>query len=654
MPINTDDPDRSIYESQEAAEAAKGLGQQLKETAKSFVGLQEATGRSLSAEEKKGAAWVNLKNNAKQLGRELGNLSFSAGNSVRSMSDMTGTATAGLNVVGGVALMFGPLGKAVAVVTKVFGVLYAKAADQMDKQFDASKALGKSGAVFQSFNNSLTDLGGSMGYGRNEFSKLAAVVQKNAFTFSILGGSVTAGSEEFRKLITTTRTSADLLKMGFGGDEINEAVGTYLTLLTRSNRAELTKSIREGRFQNDFQKYARNLREVSALTGANADELRASQEELNNDTRFRAYIREVELTQGKDSAQAMRELYAGLKELDPGFASGLADLVATGGAPISEAGQQVYRALGGSAEAMELISDNSKSVGEKIQALGSMVEPTRDQFTGLAKLDPEAFTKVYGSFVGMDNIVLTTTQKLGKLNEQIDKSGEGDAAAGRIKIEQQNIEALRASLRMTNNLTGASTAFGKALSFAEMKVTQFGEFLSSGIWGASKTRGKIIEELSELQAEEAAGEDDWYVPYTDIGKRSKQIEDLKLKLEKLNETEGMAEGSLKTTGELFPDWGDGTLTPLHGQEAVVPKTSTYGQILSAIDDGNLISQLQGTNDKADSFSQLGQLSPNVQQNTDQQVFNNEAVAELTQQQNIQIRLLKEINGHLANVHGSLS
>ena len=51
------------------------------------------------------------------------------------------------------------------------------------------------------------------------------------------------------------------------------------------------------------------------------------------------------------------------------------------------------------------------------------------------------------------------------------------------------------------------------------------------------------------------------------------------------------------------------------------------------------------------------LTPNIQQNRNQSILNEEAVDLLRiadQENNIQTRLLKEINGHLANVHGALS
>ena len=57
---------------------------------------------------------------------------------------------------------------------------------------------------------------------------------------------------------------------------------------------------------------------------------------------------------------------------------------------------------------------------------------------------------------------------------------------------------------------------------------------------------------------------------------------------------GYSTGTLGETGKLFGDFGEGTPAMLHGQEAVIPKNSAEGKLLSAFHNGTLDSFMNGT------------------------------------------------------------
>ena len=57
---------------------------------------------------------------------------------------------------------------------------------------------------------------------------------------------------------------------------------------------------------------------------------------------------------------------------------------------------------------------------------------------------------------------------------------------------------------------------------------------------------------------------------------------------------GFSTGTLGETGELFRDFGTGTPAMLHGDEAVIPKNSAEGKLLSAFHNGSLDSFMDGT------------------------------------------------------------
>jgi hypothetical protein len=55
------------------------------------------------------------------------------------------------------------------------------------------------------------------------------------------------------------------------------------------------------------------------------------------------------------------------------------------------------------------------------------------------------------------------------------------------------------------------------------------------------------------------------------------------KIANFNKGDGFASGTLGATGNLFNDFGSGTLATLHGEEAVVPRNSAMGAVLSMLD-----------------------------------------------------------------------
>jgi hypothetical protein len=170
--------------------------------------------------------------------------------------------------------------------------------------------------------------------------------------------------------IVDSDAGTELRKLGYSADQIGQTAAGFLkqqTLLGKQNQLtqeQLTKG---------SISYARELDELSKLTGMSKDKIQQQQDAALNETRFLASQMKLEKEGRVDAAKAIRGFQTQVSDLGPGFGAGIRDL-ASGNASTAES-QKVLLATNGEAAAiMERLKNEQINEIEAMKQLQASVK----------------------------------------------------------------------------------------------------------------------------------------------------------------------------------------------------------------------------------------------------------------------------------------
>ena len=431
------------------------------------------------------------------------------------------------------------------------------------------------------------------------------MMQRNSTVMAGLFGSVQSGVPYMTRLNSQLRdvTKNELAQFGLNLEETGEFLTTYLEL-ERSRGATQRRSTEE--VVAGTASYAKNLVLLSKLTGKNIKELDEQTRAVAADGAFRAVIA------GKtpEAAKGFEMMLAELDKTNPMIGQLFKEVTAFRGASSTATAQlnmmtggslvPAMRAFDGSQESIIRLSNVLKEAGtqgiknSKMYAMASIAGGDfTDQLSAMAKMaglavDParireqlkasDAFTKlgVQGYDV-MDAIkanyegMATDVQK--KLIEDF-----GDMLPDVFKTMEESAKKLAEANPLASAYDSTKKAIRVTSSFfsnlGTAKGTGKGTMLSTAedsVFGMARRAGQRIG---------AGGQGnstfDILTPWDTAAEKIKKYED------GMSTGDGMATGTLGATGNLFKDFGSGTQATLHGEEAVVPKHSAMGSVLSML------------------------------------------------------------------------
>jgi hypothetical protein len=177
---------------------------------------------------------------------------------------------------------FGLLGTVLGAIVKVgtsVGEMFLK---QADAQNNFVTEVYKMGGISGQSSEKLTDLAREAGYSAGELDKLTPSLKAAGRGLATLGTSTGDGTTALLKLFNVgNETEKEFFRLGYTLDELNKTQADYIELQRISGINLRTKDLQDEKVREKLQKqsldYAKNLRELSDLTGKSAETLQQEQ-----------------------------------------------------------------------------------------------------------------------------------------------------------------------------------------------------------------------------------------------------------------------------------------------------------------------------------------------------------------------------------------
>ncbi len=334
------------------------------------------------------------------------------------------------------------------MLSGVFGAV-ATAAEGSYKAFQQSASVG---ANFGGSIHGMIDGATKAGLTFDQFS---GIIARNGQSLALLGGSSTEGAKRLSTLgkeIRLSGVSDQLNRLGYGTEEINEAMAVY------SGRLALTGHL-QGATNKDLVSgtgnYLKNLDALSKLTGLSKKDLQSKQEEMMRDSQMRVAMSKL----NKEDAEGLRATMTRV----PAAFSGLKEIAATGVATTEE-GRKIYGAMPKTAAA-------AAKMNKEMEETGHIAAETRAAFEQQMIDEAGEFSKSsFGAIAGdylvdsYGNIVVAAHDLAAMSNKSIEqKKAELDAADKEAKLKKDGLDPA-AMEKYKQTIAGVSNEFTKLLA----------------------------------------------------------------------------------------------------------------------------------------------------------------------------------------------
>ena len=178
---------------------------------------------------------------------------------------------------------FGPLGMAIGGAVKAVSKVAQVMTEQADAQNEFVGEMYKMGAIAGQNSEKLTDMARAAGYAAEDLNKLVPIFKKAGAGLTTLGGTAGEGASVFGNLLkAANENERAFFRIGYSLEELQETQAEYLELQRQSGINLRQRGFDEDKLAKDSLKYAKNLRELSDLTGQSAETLKQEQMSARN------------------------------------------------------------------------------------------------------------------------------------------------------------------------------------------------------------------------------------------------------------------------------------------------------------------------------------------------------------------------------------
>ncbi len=232
----------------------------------------------------------------------------------------------------------------------------------------------------------------------DDFAKLVA---NNSGNLALLFGSTTQGAKDIARLGAETRRLGidQLAPLGFTVDEINE---TLLMNLDFQRRTGVLNQLSEKQRVQSAINFALELDKLAKLTGVQRQELQNEIEAQKANERFQVALQRV----SEDTRQRLQGFAAAVGKAEPALATGIQDLIATGGRPITEASIQLIQNVPQLRGVIQDLISGSSTSGEALRAFAELVPASVDRFSEATKTGMVPFLSLQGPLLGFSDAIL--------------------------------------------------------------------------------------------------------------------------------------------------------------------------------------------------------------------------------------------------------
>ena len=275
------------------------------------------------------------------------------------------------NSLSSTAAVFGQIPVVGGVLSSMFGAVAGAA----EKTYEAFK---KSASVGANFGGSMTEMIDSATSAGLTFDQFSGIIAKTGKDLALLGGDSEAGARRLGALgkqIKGTTLAADLNRLGYSTEAINEGMATYAGQLAKTGSLQ---GMSDAQLIASTGSYLKDLDALTKLTGKNKTELEGERNARLKDAQFRLIMSKMDVESQKNLQNLMDSIPAEHQE-------GMKEIIATGTAT-SEAGKKALAFLPDSAK-------NMMSLNQQIRTTGKMGADQANQLNAAYQRETQAFVK---------------------------------------------------------------------------------------------------------------------------------------------------------------------------------------------------------------------------------------------------------------------
>jgi hypothetical protein len=344
-------------EVEEATEAEKKSNEEKKKKL-------EADKKAIKAQQEYIGQLNGLKNAMSGLGSSVAGVATGMTGMLSSLANLG-------NSLSSTAAVFGQIPVVGGVLSSMFGAVAGAA----EKTYEAFK---KSASVGANFGGSMTEMMDAATGAGLTFEQFSGIIAKTGKDLALLGGDSEAGARRLGALgkqIKGTTLAADLNRLGYSTEAINEGMATYAGQLAKTGSLQ---GMSDAQLVASTGAYLKDLDALTKLTGKNKSELEGERNARLKDAQFRNIMSKMDVDSQKNLQNLMDSIPAEHQE-------GMKEIIATGTAT-SEAGKKALAFLPDSAK-------NMMQLNQQIRTTGKMGADQANQLNAAYQREVKAFVK---------------------------------------------------------------------------------------------------------------------------------------------------------------------------------------------------------------------------------------------------------------------
>jgi hypothetical protein len=455
------------------------LQQAMNELRQAMLGLTDATDgaadgtRKLTEAEKKLKKQVDLSMQALGGVAKFGAAVGKGETDLKAFNGIVDTAT---GIVGGLAKTIPVFGDALADLAKGVGEAAKMAVDALDNTAKSFVEISKVGGLTAKGMSGVREQFIRSGLSLQSFQKQ---VVENSQTLAKFRGLTGEGANEFASIVgnLTQGTDDSLRRMGFNAEEMAQSTGAFLTQQTRLGRSQ---QMTQQQLTSGTIQYAKELDELTKVTGLSRDAIQKQQDAALSESRFRANY-ETLMSQGREKeAKALMAFQSQMQAIGPELGQGARDLAS--GAANTEAARKLMASTGGAAQdIVEQIKSGNIDQYEAAKQLQAASRSTGDA----ARENARYVDKASSAFIDFAQQADLNNAQLIE-GRGLVKKVQDEQAKGGDKMTDATVSAQRNLEKMSQELNKLGFTL---LPQAAVVVEKFSSVMTSAITGVNKALG---------------------------------------------------------------------------------------------------------------------------------------------------------------------
>jgi hypothetical protein len=418
-----------------------------------------------------------IKDGSKEVTKSLGRFALDIGDGSKGFTQLNPLIDSVSNALGGMAKAIPFAGEAMSAAVKATAEGTKFVIEQLQKTTQTFQDLSDVGAVTAKGMSGVQEQFLRSGMSLNGFQKS---IKENSASLARFRGLTADGAEEFSKIvggIVDSKAGDELRRIGFSADAIGEASGAYVAQQTRLGLAQnkTQKQLSQGAVE-----YAKELDQLTKLTGMSRKEIQAQQDAALSEGRFRAQYDEMVANGQEGAAKELLDFQTQISKVAPELGQAIRDQAS--GFTSSEAAIKGFNSTAGALP--DIIERLKASEITRDQAIQELQNSTKDNIQ-----TQRDFAKAVGDGTG----TFLKYSELSDLNNATMQDGvlkakkaQDAQVAGQDELTNKTVEAQKNMEQLSRQIQNLGFTLMPAAATA---ISEFTTSLNEFLKFVSKTTG---------------------------------------------------------------------------------------------------------------------------------------------------------------------